>query len=89
MAANRTSRNPTERGSSATDRDDNLNVIAVGKFDGSQSAARYDLAIVFHRDSFAFEPEIPDQVRDLGCSTQLSGIAIDAKRNHFFTCSDV
>lgn len=44
----------------ATDRDDNFNRVAVGKFDSRKPAARHDFAIAFHCNAFAFEPEVLD-----------------------------
>ncbi len=73
----------------ATDRDDNFNRVAVGKFDSRKPAARHDFAIAFHGNAFALEPEVLDQIHDPDRRFELPVIAVYTESNHVFTYRNV
>ena len=64
-------------------RADDFDGVAIGELDGDELAARNNLAVAFHSDPFAFQPQIADQIRHLDSRFELPRFSVNAEPDHF------
>lgn len=67
----------------SADRADDFDRVAIGKLDGDELAARNNLAVAFHCDPFAFQPQIADQIRHLDRRFEPPRLSVNAEPDHF------
>ena len=69
-------------GSAASDRNHDLQRVAVGERRLRETAARDDFAVAFHRHALARELQTIEQGRDIGIGLEAPGGAVNIDFNH-------